>query len=236
MKEYNIYIDESGDEGIKRGSKFFILTAILIEKEKDAKIEKEIHLLKAKINENKRKKDELHWIALRSEEKKQKILATINKMDITIINIVIDTNKMQFISSAHLYPHFTAYLYERISWFIRDHHALVSSRSNLIKKDLIDFLKNHSHFRIDYKRIKEIKIIPNEQKNNLQLADCCCSALGQALRNNDKKHRIYISFLYKKYYTYKHKYLGYGLKYVPNTRNYAPEFKDLIHYLNTRKE
>lgn len=33
-KEYNVYIDESGDEGIQRGSKFFILTAILVEKEK----------------------------------------------------------------------------------------------------------------------------------------------------------------------------------------------------------
>ena len=34
-REYNVYIDESGDEGIKRGSKFFILTAILVEKNKD---------------------------------------------------------------------------------------------------------------------------------------------------------------------------------------------------------
>ena len=36
MKEYNIYIDESGDEGINKGSKFFILTAIIVEKEKEA--------------------------------------------------------------------------------------------------------------------------------------------------------------------------------------------------------
>lgn len=27
MKEYNVYIDKSGDEGINKGSKFFILTA-----------------------------------------------------------------------------------------------------------------------------------------------------------------------------------------------------------------
>lgn len=27
-KEYNVYIDESGDEGINKGSKYFILTAL----------------------------------------------------------------------------------------------------------------------------------------------------------------------------------------------------------------
>ena len=29
--EYNVYIDESGDEGINKGSKYFILTAIIVE-------------------------------------------------------------------------------------------------------------------------------------------------------------------------------------------------------------
>ena len=29
MIEYNCYIDESGDEGIRKGSKYFILTAII---------------------------------------------------------------------------------------------------------------------------------------------------------------------------------------------------------------
>lgn len=33
-KEFNVYIDESGDEGIRRGSKFFILTAVLVKKKK----------------------------------------------------------------------------------------------------------------------------------------------------------------------------------------------------------
>lgn len=33
--EYNVYIDESGDEGIKRGSEWFILTAIIVPKEYD---------------------------------------------------------------------------------------------------------------------------------------------------------------------------------------------------------
>ena len=35
IKEYNVYIDESGDEGINKGSRYFILTAIIVEREKD---------------------------------------------------------------------------------------------------------------------------------------------------------------------------------------------------------
>ena len=38
--EYNVYIDESGDEGINKGSKYFILTAIIVKKEKDLEISK----------------------------------------------------------------------------------------------------------------------------------------------------------------------------------------------------
>ena len=38
--EYNAYIDESGDEGIRRGSKWFILTAIVVKKEDDLNLSK----------------------------------------------------------------------------------------------------------------------------------------------------------------------------------------------------
>lgn len=39
---YNAYIDESGDEGINRGSKWFILTAIIVEKSKDLPLARKI--------------------------------------------------------------------------------------------------------------------------------------------------------------------------------------------------
>ena len=44
--EYNVYIDESGDEGINKGSKYFILTAIIVKKEKDLEISKSVDLIK----------------------------------------------------------------------------------------------------------------------------------------------------------------------------------------------
>lgn len=236
MKEYNVYIDESGDEGIHRGSKFFILTAILVEKEKDLETSKYIDVIKENIEIN--IKAQLHWNTLKGYPNKLMIMSLINKMDIKIINIVIDTSKINFINSSDIYNHFSGYLYERICWFVRDKQAVaninVSSRGeNLTKTNLIKFLKSHNDkFKIDYTKIKDIKIYPNSQKKLLQLADCCCSALGQALKYNDIKHQKYISYLKNKFYEYNDKYLGYGLKYVPGNTKVASELKNLINFLS----
>jgi len=237
-KEYNVYIDESGDEGINRGSKFFILTAILVEKEKDLGISKCVDVIKENLEIN--IKSQLHWNTIKGYPNKLMIMSNINEMNITIINIIIDTTKIRFINTSDIYNHFSGYLYERICWFVRDRNAIaninVSSRGeNLSKIKLINFLKNNNEkFKIDYSRIKDIKIYPNSQKKLLQLADCCCSALGQALKYNDNKHLKYIGYLKDKLYKYNNKYLGYGFKYVPGNIAPAKEFQELIIYLDRK--
>ena len=47
--KYNVYIDESGDEGIQRGSNYFILTAIVVSKEKDLENAKVVDEIKTKL-------------------------------------------------------------------------------------------------------------------------------------------------------------------------------------------
>lgn len=239
QKEYNMYIDESGDEGIKRGSKFFILTAIVVEKANDYKTSKYIDEIKENLEMN--IKSQLHWKNIKGYPNKLMIMSTVNEMDIVIINIIIDTTKITFINSSDIYNHFSGYLYERICWFMKSKNAIaninISSRGeNLTKNNLIHFLKTHSDkFKINYNRIKEIKIYPNSQKKLLQLADCCCSALGQALKYNDSRHHKYISYLKNKLYNYAGKYIGYGLKYVPGNTKPAKEFQELIIYLDNKK-
>ncbi len=236
QNEYNVYIDESGDEGINKGSKFFILTAIIIERKKDLGISRCVDAIKEYLEMS--IKSQLHWNLVKGYPNKLMIMSNIKEMDITIINVIIDTTKIRMISSSNVYNFFSGYLYERICWFVRDRNAVaninISSRGNLSKKRLIDFLKenNDKKFTIDYSKIKDIKIYPNSQKKLLQLADCCCSALGQALKYNDAKNRRYVSYLKEKFYTYNDKYLGYGLKYVPTNIEKAPEFRELIIYLN----
>lgn len=239
QKEYNVYIDESGDEGINRGSHFFILTAVIVEKEKDYETSKCVDKIKQILNMS--LKGQLHWKMIKGYSNKIMIMSNVNELDITIINVIVDTNKIKFINSNDIYNHFSGYLYERICWFVKGKNAVaninISSRgSNLTKNNLISFLKSHNNkFKIDYNKIKQIKIYQNSQKKLLQLADCCCSALGQALKYNDTKHRKYISYLKNKFYNYLGKYVGYGLKYVPGNIKPAEAFQELIIYLDNKK-
>ena len=108
----------------------------------------------------------------------------------------------------------------------------ISSRGNLSKENLSKYLndKNHKKFNIDTSCIKQIKIIPNERKKLLQLADCCCSALFQALKYNNDIHFDYIKRIQHKLYSKGNNILSYGLKLVPNGSD-SIELKNLINFL-----
>lgn len=232
--EYNVYIDESGDEGINKGSKYFILTAIIVAKEKDLDTSKKVDTIKENLEMN--VKSQLHWKKIKGYPNKLMIMEIIKDLDIKIINVVIDTKCIKKIPSNNIYYFFSGYLYERICWFMKDKKGIanisISSRGNLSKESLSKYIKdkNHKKIEIDSTKIKSIKIIPNERKKLLQLADCCCSALFQALRYNDENHFKYIEVIKNKLYCKRNNLISYGLKLVPGDSE-ARELKSLIEFL-----
>lgn len=233
-KEYNIYIDESGDEGINKGSKYFILTAIIVEKSKDLEVSKAVDEIKNNLEMS--IKSQLHWKLLKGLPNKKMIMDIISKLDITIINVIVDTKCIKQIPSNNIYSYFSGYLYERICWLMNSKNGVaninISSRGNLSKDKLSTFLNNNNHkkFEIDVTKIKQIKIIPNERKKLLQLADCCCSALFQSLKYNNATHFDYIKVIKNKLYSKNNNLISYGLKLVPSDSK-AIELKNLIEYL-----
>ncbi len=234
-KEYNVYIDESGDEGINKGSKYFILTAIIVEKEKDLTVSKSVDDIKTNLEMN--IKSQLHWKLINGYPNKKMIMETIKNLDIKIINIIVDTKCIKMIPSNNIYNFFSGYLYERICWYMNENNGVaninISSRGNLSKKALSDYLNsnNHKKFEIDNSKIKSIKIIPNERKKLLQLADCCCSALFQALKYNNEIHFNYIKQIKNKLYRKGKNLISYGLKLVPSDSE-SKEVKKLIEFLS----
>lgn len=239
VNEYNVYIDESGDEGIRRGSKYFILTAIIVSKEKDLGISKSVDKIKENLELD--IKQQLHWKLIKGYPNKEMIMCIVGDLDLKIINIIIDTTCINLIPSNNIYNYFSGYLYERICWLMNEYNGKaninISSRGNLSKKELNEYLnsKNHKKFNIDNNRINKIKIIPNERRKLLQLADCCYSALFQALKYNNEKHFNYISKIKNKIYHKNNNYLSYGLKLVPSNSN-AIELRKLIEYLDKIKK
>ena len=161
------------------------MTAIIVTKEKDLEISRAVDLIKENLEMP--RKTQLHWKLLKGMPNKRMIMNIVSELDITIINVIIDTKCIQFIPSNNIYNFFSGYLYERICWYMNDNNGVaninISARGNLSKEKLSNYLnnKNHKKFNIDTSCIKQIKIIPNERKKLLQLADCCCSALFQAL-------------------------------------------------------
>lgn len=238
MEEYNVYIDESGDEGINKGSKYFILTAIIVKGTKDLETSRVVDKIKENLEMD--KKSQLHWKLLKGLPNKNMIMTLVSNLDIKIVNVIIDTRCIKVIPSNSIYNYFSCYLYERICWYMNKINGLaninISSRGNLSKTKLNAYLnnKNHKKFNIDTSRIKEIKIIPNGRKKLLQLADCCCSALFQALKYNNKTHYEYINKIKDKLYIKNNNLLSYGLKLVPSNSK-ATELYNLIEYLNKEK-
>ncbi len=238
MEEYNVYIDESGDEGINKGSKYFILTAIIVKRTKDLETSRVVDKIKENLEMD--KKSQLHWKLLKGLPNKNMIMTLVSNLDIKIVNVIIDTRCIKVIPSNSIYNYFSGYLYERICWYMNKINGLaninISSRGNLSKTKLNAYLnnKNYKKFNIDTSRIKEIKIIPNGRKKLLQLADCCCSALFQALKYNNKTHYEYINKIKDKLYIKNNNLLSYGLKLVPSNSK-ATELYNLIEYLNKEK-
>lgn len=238
MDEYNVYIDEAGDEGINKGSKYFILTAIIVKGDKDLNVSKKVDCIKQALNMN--IKSQLHWKLIKGYTNKFMIMQNIKKLEITIINVIVDTKCIKVIPSSNIYNYFSGYLYERICWFMEENHGIaniiISSRGNLSKKELSDYINNNNHkkFEINSSRINQLKIIPNERKKILQLADCCYSALFQSLKCNDETHFNYIKEIKEKFFCKNNNLISYGLKLVPSG-SHSLELKNLINYLNLSK-
>lgn len=218
IKEYNVYIDESGDEGINKGSRYFILTAIIVEREKDLITSQKVDEIKSNLEMN--IKSQLHWKLIKGYPNKKMIMETIKDLDIKIINVIVDTKCIKLIPSNNIYNYFSGYLYERICWYMNEVNGIaninISSRGNLSKKSLSEYLNSNNHKKFE--------------KKLLQLADCCCSALFQALKYNDETHFKYIKEIKNKLYLKGKNLISYGLKLVPSDSN-AIELKKLIEFL-----
>lgn len=100
-KDYNVYIDEAGDEGLNKGSKYFILTAVIVPKNKDLEISKEVDCIKSNLEIDIKK--QLHWNSIKGFPNKLMIMEKIGSLDIKIVNVIIDTKSIKLIPSNNIY-------------------------------------------------------------------------------------------------------------------------------------
>ena len=210
-----------GDEGIKRGSEWFVLTAIIVPKEYDLELSNKIVKIKETMNMN--RKEQLHWNKILRYDKKIQIIYDLISANFKIIHVAINTYKINKLKSKDIYPYFMSYLIERVTSYVTNNKAkcniFVSSR-NENSKQKNEFLKNelmnkrHYH-HIYVKCINDIKVIDNRERNLLQLADVCCSSFAQAIKYNTNQEWDYVLKLKSNIWNYKGIIMGYGIKFYP---------------------
>lgn len=49
VSEYTAYIDEAGDLGVAKGTKWFVLTAVLVKKDQESEIRAKMRLIRDKL-------------------------------------------------------------------------------------------------------------------------------------------------------------------------------------------
>ena len=104
-KKYNIYIDGSGDEWINKGSKYFILTAIIVDKEKDLETSKKVDEIKENLEIN--IKSQLHWKLIEGYPNKKMIMEKVKNLNIKIFNVMDDSECIKMIPLSNIYNYFS---------------------------------------------------------------------------------------------------------------------------------
>lgn len=210
-----------GDEGIKRGSEWFILTAIIVPKEYDLTLSNKIVRIKETMNMN--RKDQLHWNRILKYDRKIQIIYDLISENFKIIHVAINTYEINKLKAKDLYPYFMSYLIERVSYYVSNNkgncNIFISTRNENnkqknehLKNELMNKRKYH-HIAINC--INNIKFIDNRDRNLLQLADVCCSSFAQAIKYNTPQEWEYVLKLKANLWNYKGLTVGYGIKFYP---------------------
>ena len=87
MADYSVYIDESRDLGIKKGTQWFVISAVVVKKNDEPDIRKKINEIRTKLNIR-----EIHFKEIREFQKKAYVVREISAENFCYMNVLVDTN------------------------------------------------------------------------------------------------------------------------------------------------
>lgn len=216
-KKCTLYIDEAGDLGINRGTRWFVITGVIVIKENEQEIRNTFKQIKTKYNLK-----EIHMRKISDFYKTSYIVSQLRDKKFTIINILMDTNKCQLKDSIQTYNFMCRILLERASWFLDENHMIadivLSSRGTSRDNELIEYITqkliNYPHNEIR-NVFQKVTSKPAVTWDMLQLADICATSLFRAYEINSHGFTVpcFMSNLKDKLYRRNGRYDKYGLKF-----------------------
>ena len=230
-----VYIDESGDLGIERGKRWFVLTAVIANCEDENDIRKRIQNVRTRLNVR-----VLHFRKLSDFDRKVYAVGELDKERYELINIVIDTSKLTLRQTRDgdkpsfvTYNFATRLLLERVSWLLRDTDRvgsiMLSARGTKRDEDLKEYIENKLLPYSENKIENVFTTVSYKQAaiwDLLQLADTCATSLFYAYEENPFGYvtPYFSRCLSKHYYRYNGKVMNYGLKYYATDMDPGDEY------------
>ena len=221
---YGVYIDEASDLGIKRGTRWFVITAVIVPKNVENDIRRSIISIRNKFNLK-----EIHLRKLRDFYKVSYVISQIKQFDFTIVNILVDTDILPLKDSIKTYNYMCKILLEKVSWFIDNNNAtgeiVLSSRGTKRDGELIDYI-NNKLLGYEGNKIKDVftsvKSKAASEWDMLQLADICATSMFWSHEVNSLGFitPCHMNNLKNKLYRYNGRTVQYGMKYY--SKNMIP--------------
>lgn len=221
MVKSTVYIDESGDLGYRTGTKWFVISAVIVDKEKEKSIRQTMNAIKNRLNVQ-----EIHLRRISDYYRRAYLVRELNNEEFTYINVIADTDNLdcsKIVSPATAYNYLCRMLLERVSCFLRDTNRtadiVLSARGTSRDRELIQYVKAE-FVPCGNNRIKSgvFGIVTAKTANSwdmLQLADVCATTTFLAYEINGWGFRTPCFFRVLNNHIYKNngKIEGYGIKY-----------------------
>lgn len=217
MDKSTVYIDEAGDLGCQRGTKWFVITAVIVDKDKENEIRQIMNVIKSRLNVR-----EIHLRKIMDYYRRSYIVKELKEGCFTYINVIADTNNIR-LSPEIAYNYMCRMLLERVSWFLRDSKRtadiILSARGTSKDGELIEYIKDKlisfGNNQIASGVFDKVKAKTANSWDMLQLADVCTTTTFLAHETNGWGFKTPCYFKALKSHLYKHngKVMKYGMKY-----------------------
>lgn len=235
------YIDESGDEGFqfdKGSSQWFVLSAVITEKQTDLETVKLVDNVRALLGRKPEDHEPLHFRKLKHEHRlpflAQIAQANLKTLIVAVYKpLIVDVERFQVRNRLYFYT--ARLLLERVSWYCRDHKAaqtmgdgsteiIFSNRGGMKYEELREYMStlkaqtNLFDVQIDWKVIRPDQIVAFAAKRmGLQIADAVASGFFFGLQTNQYgfTEDRYARMLKSVVYNHKERFNGYGIKLFP---------------------
>lgn len=225
MADYTIYIDEAGDLGANRGTQWFVLSAVIVEKCNEEPLRHEIEAIKHKLN-----LQTIHFRTIKDFQKRCYIVDSLARHPFTIVNVLFDTTKYdlkRMPNNLVAYNYLCRFLLERVSWYLRDidktGDIVLSSRGTSRDSELIEYINRivcGAGNRVEAVFDKTMARTASSW-DMLQLADVCATSMYYAYEVGRFGFAMpcFSHRFAKHFYQRDRKLLKYGIKFFDNDMN-----------------